>query len=215
MAGFGKHLRIMEEVQAEVHQCANGRLAVDAHIVLRQVPAARADHDDRTWRVGAQRVGLSALRIGEGQGAVGGGREVGNRVDDVEPARGRGIFQVGQPDLRTGVQRVDGHLGRGGRACDLHAAVAQRLRGFGDLPVAGAHGFCFRIEVDGLGGGELLAAYSSGGEQLVAGAGELLVQLLDERQGFVREDLLRIGDVGDGGDFNTHGLLRASCALFQ
>ena len=56
-------------------------------------------------------------------------------ADDVAPVRGVGVLEVGQPDVRAAVERVDRHL-RLGRAGDLHAAVDQPRRGRRHLPGA-------------------------------------------------------------------------------
>ena len=132
---------VVEEVQAEVHDAAGDRGAVDEHVLLRQVPAAGPDHDRGQLPGGAELV-LLALRGGEVDPALQGVGEVQLALDDVAPRRGGGVLHVREPHLGAGVQRVDGHL-LVHRPGDLHAAVLQARGRGSDAPV--------RIVADGLG----------------------------------------------------------------
>ena len=73
------------------------------------------------------------------------------------------ILEVGHVAVRAGVQRVDDHLRIGG-AGDLDAAVEQRLRKFGDAPVAGADVRGVGAEVGERAGVEGGLADAAGGE---------------------------------------------------
>ena len=73
----------------------------------------------------------------------------------------------------------------------------------GDLPVAVADLRGLGEEVQSTGPGGLAALLAAGGEQLVAGAGEALVQVLDEGQGLRGEDLLGAVDGLGVGEFDA------------
>ena len=76
--------------------------------------------------VRAQRVRL-ALVAGEVDGPVERVLEVELALDHVGPQRRVGVLEVGQPDVRAGVERVDRHLPVG-RAGDLHPPVDEAGR---------------------------------------------------------------------------------------
>ena len=101
-----------------------------------QVPAAGPGDHDGERGVGAQPRIPCRPGWREGQRAAGGVAQVEDGVDDVGPVRAAGVLEVGQPDLGAGVERVDGHLGRGGRPGHLDPAVLQGGRRGRDLPVA-------------------------------------------------------------------------------
>ena len=77
------------------------------------------------------------------------------------------------------------------RSCRAAGAGATRPVAVADVPG-------LRQEIQPAGAGHLLALDRAGLEQLPAGGGETLVQLLDEGQRLGREDLLRTVD-GRGG----------------
>ena len=184
----------VEEVQAEVHQRTHGGFAVEQQVLFRQVPAARAGHHHGERGVGAERVFL-ALGRGVAQGARGGVAQVQDGVDDVGPGGRAGVLEVREPHLGAGVQGVDGHLGRAGRAGHFNPAVLQSCRCRRNLPVAVAHVLGFRQEIQLAGSGDAAARLTPRAvEQLIAGAGEALVEFLHERQGLGGEDLLRTLD---------------------
>src|SRR5215471_5590321 len=91
------------------------------------MPAARPDHDGRELLVGPQPVGL-ALLTGEVDAAVEGVPQMELTRDHVLPERRVRVLEVGEPHVRTGVERVDRHLPLG-RPGDLHPAVDQPGRG--------------------------------------------------------------------------------------
>src|SRR5258708_6189880 len=117
-AALEELLRVVEEVQAEVHERAGDRLAVDQEVLLEEVPAARP-HDHRRERfvqrvalaLGAREVDLPADRVDE----------VGLAGHHVLPGRGVRILEVGHVRRRAGVERIDDHLAIG-RAGDLDLA---------------------------------------------------------------------------------------------
>ena len=185
---------VVEEVQPEVDQRGDHRLSVDAQVLLVEVPAARPRHDHRD-RVGvAQRVVL-ALGRGEGDGAAHRVVQVDLAADHVDPVRGVGVLQVGEPDLGPRVERVDRHLPLG-RPGDLDAAVLQVGGHRRDPPVAVADRRRLRQEVQAAAGGQLLATPAPGGEQLVAATAEAAVQVGHEAERLGRQDLGRPVDLG-------------------
>ena len=132
-AGGEQRLRVGEEVEAEIEEAAGHRLAVDDEVLLRQMPAARADEQDRG--PGGELVFLAALRVGEVDLVGPAVLEVDLALDLVFPGRRVGILEIGHEDLGAGVQRVDDHLAVG-RAGDLDAAVLKVGGDRRDLPVA-------------------------------------------------------------------------------
>ena len=116
-------LRGVEEVQPEVDERADPRLAVDEHVALVEVPAARPHDDRRAADVG--RAARSALPSGEVNASVprAASRRFRRWPTTLAQRRGRGVLEVGEPDPRAGVQRVDRHLRGRCRAGDLDPAV--------------------------------------------------------------------------------------------
>src|SRR5690606_11419241 len=180
-------LGAVEEVETEVEQRRRHRGAVDLRVLLVQVPAARADHDRGQLLVGTERVGLAA------------GLEVDRTVERlaqvelaehaVLPERGVGVLEVGQPDLRAGVERVDGHLAVH-RPGDLHPPVLQAGRGRRDLPVALPDLLGLGQEVERAAGRQLPLPGLAGLQQLQPPGAELPLQRRDERERLGREDLV-------------------------
>ena len=119
----------VEEVQAEVHQRAHGGFAVDQQVRL-AAGASRAG-GPRRRRAGRRCAACTPCpraRCRPGCRAAA-SRRFRMAVDDVGPGGRAGVLEVGQPDLGAGVQGVDRHLGRGGRAGHFHPAVLQGRRG--------------------------------------------------------------------------------------
>ena len=151
-AGVEQPARAVEEVEPEVGQAARGPVAVDQDVLLGQVPAARPDHDGRGLL--AEGVGL-ALGRGEVDAPLDRVAQVELAADHVLPQRRVRVLEVGQPDPRAGVQRVDGHLAVGGSG-DLDPPVDQPGRVRGDPPrvvVPDLRGL--GEEVEGTSGGDL------------------------------------------------------------
>jgi hypothetical protein len=203
----------VEEVQAEVNQRADGGFAVEQQVPLLHVPAAGAGDDDGQRGVGAEPV-LLALGGGVAQRPGGGIAEVEDGVDDVVPRGCARVLKVGEPHLGAGVQGVDGHLGRRGRAGHLNPAVLERRRCRRNLPVAVAHVLGLRQEIQAAGPGHLFTLGLAGREQLAAPAGEAFMELLHERQGLRGENLLCTLDRPGVCDCDSHcgsfpGLIQA------
>ena len=160
-----------------------------AHVLLDQVPAARA-HEQRRHLV-AEAV-LAPVVAGELDRALDRIGQVELALHDVGPRRRQGVLEVGHEAARARVQRVDDHLAVD-RAGDLDAAVAES---------AGAAATCqspSRIvarlgqEVERRAAGDARAALRARGEQLAPARLEALVQRADEGQRVVGEDAGRRG----------------------
>jgi hypothetical protein len=192
-------LGAVEEVQPEVEQACRHAFAVDEHVLLGEVPAARPDHDRGGFV--AQGVVL-ALRGGELEGAGDRVAQVELALDHVLPQRGVGVLVVGQPHLGPGVQRVDRHLRVGGSG-DFGAAVAKARRRIGDLPVALPDILGLLEETQGAAGRQVVVASHPRTEQLAPTRLELAVQAGQERPGVVGEDLVE-PIVDRCGDLDAH-----------
>ena len=129
-------LGVVEEEEAEVEEAPGNRLAVDLHVALDQVPAARPDEQDRGLLL--ERVLLARLGGRERDRTADGVAEVVLPVDQVVPGGAVGVFEIRHEDARAGVERVDDHLAVGGPG-DLDAAIEQVLGQRRNGPVASAH----------------------------------------------------------------------------
>ena len=176
---------VVERVEREVEDAAGDRLAVDQHVLLGQVPAARADEQDGGLRV--QPVGLALGRRVVDAAA--------NRVAQVDvplqvvvPLRRVRVLEVRHEDVGAGIERVDHHLPVD-RPRDLDPPVddvgGDRRAG----PVAVADGAGFGKEVRQRAGVELGLASRTAGKQVGATAAERALQLGRERDRFRRQDL--------------------------
>ena len=123
--------RVVEEDEAEVEQAGRDGGAIDQHVRLVQVPAARPDHE-RGQAAVVQRV---RLLVGlEGEPAA---HRLGHRPlagHDVLPGGGERVLEVGHEDPGARVQGVDHHL-RLDRPGDLHPPVVQVRGSRRDPPV--------------------------------------------------------------------------------
>jgi hypothetical protein len=192
---------VVEEVQPEVHEGSCQGLAIDQQVLLRHVQATGAHHDGGQIRQGGgvELVFLALVR-GEVDAAGEHIHQVQLPVDDVGPGRRVCVLHVGQPDLGSGVQGVDGHLLLH-RTGDLHAAVLEARSGRCHLPgsvVADVLGL--RQERGVLAVGDLGASTVPAGHELTTAGFEVLVQRAQEIQGLRGEHLLLPADArrGDG-----------------
>jgi len=200
-------LAVVEQEQAEVEDAARDALAVDQHMLLVQVPAARAHLQGGDLVV--ELVGLAVLL--QRQRAADRLAEVDLALDLVLPLRGVAVLEVGHVAVGARVERVDDHLGLD-RARDLDAAAGQRGRQRRDLPVALANGARRLEEVGPLARVQARGARDARGQQFLAARLERAVQVGDEGQRLRREDGLEAGldRAGDGhalGQREAHGRL--------
>ena len=155
---------VVEEEEAEVEERPGDRLAVDLHVALDEVPAARPHEQDRGLVL--ERVLLARLGRRERDRAADRVAEVDLPVDQVVPGGAVGVLEVGHEDARARVERVDDHLPVG-RPGDLDAAIEQVLGQRGHGPVAGAHVGRLGQEVRPLAGVEPGLALAAAREQLL------------------------------------------------
>jgi len=113
---------VVGEKQREVAQRARHLLAVDAHVLLRQVPAART-HDEGRGALG-EPVDLAGRLVLKADGAADGVGEVHLAADHVPPGRRQRILEVRHEGADRRVQRVDDHLAVHG-AGDLDTTVEE------------------------------------------------------------------------------------------
>ena len=124
-------LRVSREKDAEVEEACETRPAVDLDVPLEEMPAARANEEDRDLVL--QRVALlGGLDRDRPLDRVG---EVLLAADDVRPGRGVRVLEVGHVRPRARVERVDDHLPVARRPGDLDAAVLEIGRDGRDAPV--------------------------------------------------------------------------------
>ena len=89
----------MEDIEAEVEQRPRNLVAVDRHVALGEMPAARAHHQQR--RIGFKRVALAGGRVDEIDPARPAVAQVDLAVDQVgEDRRGR-VLEIGHEDFRA------------------------------------------------------------------------------------------------------------------
>ena len=201
-AVLDQRLGVVEEVEAEVDErpgCrhAAARAIDEGQVLLDQVPAARAHHDRRSL-LGGDLVGLARL-VREAQFTADGVAQRQLPADHVLPGGAGGVFLVGEPDLRAGVQRVDGHLRVGGPG-DLHTAVLKPRPGAGDAPVgvfADVPGVVAELRV--VAAADLEPTAHAVGEAVMPPVREPVMQLGEEGDRVRGEDLvepvaLRTGD---------------------
>ncbi|MGY3319540.1 hypothetical protein ACVWZ7_002643 [Arthrobacter sp. TE12232] len=172
----------------------------DQQVPFAHVPAAGPGHHDGERGVSAQRV-LLAFGRGVLQCSLGGVAEVEDRFDHIGPGGRAGVLEVGEPHLGAGVQRVDGHLGRGGRPGHLDPAVLQGCRCRSNAPVGVADFPGLRQEVQAAGPGNVLALDGSGLEKFGTGSGKAEVKFLDEGESLRGQDFPGPVDglgIGDG-----------------
>jgi len=201
-------LGIVKEVETEVEDAAGNRLAVDLHVLFRQVPAART-HEQR-GDLGPKRVRL-ALRRDEVDAAADGVAQIDVALDVVVPARRVGVLEVGHEHLRARVERVDDHLAVD-RTGDLHAPVRDVGADAGAGPVAFAHGPRSGQEIRQFADVELGLPVRAPRQQLLAPPAKGALQLRHKGQGLRRQDLREFrrdatGDL-DAGTVNggAHGV---------
>src|SRR5699024_6677105 len=155
------------DVEREVDERSRGDLAVDEDVLLGQVPPAGAHDDRRKLLIGLERV-VFAVVVGEVNRSVYRVQEVELPADDGVPMRRVRVFLIGEPNLRTRVEGVDGHASIRG-AGDLHPAIRQPGRGWGDSPrVVGADVFGLGEEVQGASGRELGLTSAPRGKRFLA-----------------------------------------------
>jgi hypothetical protein len=100
-------LRVVEEIDREIEDAARDRLAVDDHVLLRQMPAARAHEQRRRALVQPVRLALGRHVVDAPADRV---AQVDLALDVVVPARRVRVLEVRHEHVRARVERVDDHL---------------------------------------------------------------------------------------------------------
>jgi len=171
-------LGVVKEDQAEVEDAAGDALAINQHVLLVEVPAARADLQRRDLVV--ELVFLAGFVL-EREFAADCLGDVDLTLDLVVPVRRVRILEVGHVRIGARVEGVDDHLGFD-RAGDLGAAALQRLGQRRDLPVAVADVLGLGQEVGQLAGVDAGLTGDTCLEEFLAAWFEGAVQLGDQCQ---------------------------------
>ena len=188
-------LGVVEHEEREIEDAALHALAVDRHVLLVEMQAARAHLQHRDLVVQLVALGAGRARLLERQGAADRLADVDLALDLVRPQRRVRVLEVGHVRIGAGIEGVDDHLGID-RAGDLDATQLERLRHRRDLPVAVADRLRLGREVGPFAGVELLRAFGAHREQFLAARLERALQLGDEIERGRREDGVEAGEDG-------------------
>ena len=174
------------DVHREVEQGCRDHLAVDEHVLLDEVPPARAGDDGGEL---VPKLVALAVRSRELDRPVERVAQVDLALDHVVPAWGVGVLEVGQPDPGARVEGVDRHLAVG-RTGDLDPAVDQAGRRRRHVPVGLAHLARLGEEVREHAAVDLGLALGAPCEQRGTTRAETALQIGQEPERLVAEDLL-------------------------
>ena len=199
---------VVEEREREVDQAAGDRLPVDEHVLLREVPPARAHQERRDLLVE-----LVLLSFGRAERQRPPDRVLQVLVPDhdVAPGGRERVLEVRHEDVRAGVERVDHHLALD-RSGDLHEPPGEVLGDSGDLPVALADLLRLGEELELLPPIQLALPLGAAGEELLAARVQLAVQPLHQGQRLAREDGFRPVNLRTF-DLDVHAFLRGGIFL--
>jgi hypothetical protein len=197
---------VVEKSQCEVKEAGGHAGAVDANVLLVEMPAARAQQERRSPFVESI---LLARLTDEVDRAAHGRMDVQLAADLVLPGRRVRVFKVRHVGIRARVQRVDHHLPFH-RTGDFHPTAGKR-RGKGrDGPASGPDLGRFREEVGLLAGVDPMLAFDPGAQERLAPGLEGTVERGHERHGLGRQDGLeslagRAENFNSGRHCVTHG----------
>ena len=161
------------------------------------MPAARPHEEHRG--VVLQCVMPPALRIVEGDRAPYRVVEIALAIDQVVPARGCGVLEIGHEYVGAAIQRVDDHLAVG-RPGDLDTSVAKIWRDRCGLPVGVADGLRLGQEIGFPAGIEPLLQFIPAGQEPPPFPAELALELDREGDRFRCQHLLGAGNPGTAQD---------------
>jgi hypothetical protein len=122
-------LRVMEEEQCEIEQAAGDPLAVDRHVLLVEMPAARARDKHRGPVVQAVLLAVLLQRNAAPHSVA----QVDLPIDHVVPGGAVRVLEIRHEGGGAAIERVDHHLAVGGSG-DLDAPVEQVFRLRSDAP---------------------------------------------------------------------------------
>ena len=122
----------MEHGQGSAKYRGGDGFSVDGHLGLVEVQPSLAVHEERQLAV-LDRVVPSPRFVAVLQGPLNRSKPIAGSRHGVDQSMARRVFVVvevadGALALRAGIQRVDEHVGDGGRAGDLDAGTSQVLR---------------------------------------------------------------------------------------
>jgi hypothetical protein len=180
----------VKQVEPEIDQHAGRGAFVDGEVILREMEAARTNHQGRQRR--KEGVALAGLRL-VGDRSPDGVHQVRLAADEIGPCRRRRILEVRHEDVRAGVQRVDDHLAVD-RTGDFDTPVLEIGGDRADGPVAAAYGSGLGEKV---GAGAVVEArlrLAAALEQLVDARPETPRELFDECDGSRGQNAVRALD---------------------
>src|SRR5206468_2910778 len=179
-----KLLRVVEEVEPEVHQAPRDRYAVDDHVLLRQVPTTGPNQKGRGLPV--QTVFLS-FGTRELQGPPHRVEQVQLALDDVPP-RGRvRVLEIGHEHLGARVQGIDHHLPIG-RPGDLDLSIVQVRGKRSNLPRPLTDRGRLRKEFEHVAAIDPNLALCAAMQEILTRPIEVAMQVREERESFAGED---------------------------
>ncbi|CAH1668847.1 hypothetical protein CHELA40_13198 [Chelatococcus asaccharovorans] len=190
-------LGIVEDIEAEIEQRAGYRRAVDRHMLLQEMPAARTD--DQRRRLVRELVRLAGGRIGEIDAALPAVPQIDLALDHIGPGRRGCILEIRHEHLRPAVERVDDHLAID-RTGDLDPAIEEVARDGRDLPVTLADVPGLGQEVGRLPGVKGLLPLRSQREEAATRCIKAAMQIGQETQGGWSEYLIAACDRSTGND---------------
>ena len=173
-------LRVVVKKQSKVEKAPGDWFAIDQHMLLRQMPAARPGHKHGDLLI---ELVLFSFGIGEINCAANGVAQIDLTFHHVPPGRRVRVFKIRHEDLCAGIQRVDNHLAIG-RPGDFDPAVLDVARDRRTLPVAFADLFRLGQEVEPFALIKPSLPFLPALETLLAPRAEVTLQLCDKGERF-------------------------------
>ena len=179
---------VVEEVHGKIENAASHRLAIDEHMFLIQVPAARTRDENRRFLIQAVLLAVLFKRDRTPERIA----EVALSVDHVVPGGAVRVLEIGHECRRSAVQGVDDHLAIR-RSGYFHPAVEQVCVLRRDCPFGIANRFRVRQEVRQPAAIVILLARRPAPQQLLSARLELTVQSRDECERLRRQNFSVLG----------------------
>ena len=173
-------LRVVVKKQSKVEKAPGDWFAIDQHMLLHQMPAARPGHQHGDLLI---ELVLFSSGIGEINRSANGVAQIDLTFNHVLPGRRVRVFKIRHEDLCAGIQRVDNHLAIG-RPGDFDPAVLDVARDRRTLPVAFADLFRLGQEVEPFALMKPSLPFLPVLETLLAPRAEVTLQLCDKGERF-------------------------------
>ena len=173
-------LRVVVKKQSKVEKAPGDWFAIDQHMLLHQMPAARPGHKHGDLLI---ELVLFSFGMGEINRAANSVAQIDLTFHHVLPGRRVRVFKIRHEDLCAGIQRVDNHLAIG-RPGDFDAAVLDVARDRRTLPVAVADMFRLGQEVEPFALIKPSLPFLPVLETLLAPRAEVTLQLCDKGERF-------------------------------